>query len=95
MTVLVTAVIAAVTHRVVAADSSGVEITDISPDAVLVQKGEYDVLTFTNSGTFKVSSSGAVDVLVVAGGGGGGGGCRCVSRSGGPGERRSGNGGAS
>ena len=34
--------------------------------------GNYTVHTFTNSGTFSVSASGTVEVLVVAGGGGGG-----------------------
>ena len=35
--------------------------------------GVYTIHTFTNSGTFSVSASGTVEVLVVAGGGGGGG----------------------
>ena len=34
--------------------------------------GNYTVHTFTNSGTFSVSASGTVEVLVVGGGGGGG-----------------------
>ncbi len=35
--------------------------------------GDYTVHTFTNSGTFAVSTGGEVEILVVAGGGGGGG----------------------
>ncbi|MBQ3341114.1 MAG: sigma-70 family RNA polymerase sigma factor [Kiritimatiellae bacterium] len=34
--------------------------------------GDYEIHTFTNSGTFKVSGCSLVDVLVVGGGGGGG-----------------------
>ncbi len=55
----------------------GVQITNIPSDAVLTEYGEYDILTFTNSGTFTVTSPGTLEVLVVAGGGaglGGGGG---------------------
>ncbi|HOM59443.1 MAG TPA: hypothetical protein PK770_06235, partial [Kiritimatiellia bacterium] len=49
-----------------------IEVANIPDTAVLTQVGEYDLLTFTNNGSFTVTSPGEVDVLVVAGGGGGG-----------------------
>ena len=39
---------------------------------IKTRDGDYEIHTFTNSGTFKVSGCSLVDVLVVGGGGGGG-----------------------
>ncbi len=48
------------------------QVTGLPDDAELKQIGEYNVLTFTNNGSFTVTVPGEVNVLVVAGGGGGG-----------------------
>jgi len=50
--------------------TKGVQAT--APGASVVTSNGYYICTFTNNGTFSVTSTGIVDVLVVAGGGGGG-----------------------